>query len=208
MKLEVDQVSTFDLRPVRFFEIDVNADVNVTTDNLILEGGASLELFKTALGAAAGDPLARSGFVAFDLLGGARYNNLKITSDIEVDIREDFDPKFIPLRITREQRIVRRIEQDNSWVDPFVGGRVRMETPGGLQIFARGDVGGFHVGSDFVWNVIGGVGGGVWFCNCEQLTWLLAYRALDTDYVTGSGFERFNYDMLIHGPISGVTYRF
>ena len=45
-----------------------------------------------------------------------------------------------------------------SLVDPFVGLRGRLDVTDNLYVFARGDVGGFGVGSDFVWNVNTGVG--------------------------------------------------
>ena len=81
-----------------------------------------------------------------------------------------------------------------------------MQMPSGLGFFARGDVGGFHVGSNFAWQVFTGFTGK---CKCsDRLSWQLAYRWLDTAYETGTGFERFEYDMLVHGPVSGLTYRF
>ena len=37
---------------------------------------------------------------------------------------------------------------------------------------------------------------------------MLGYRALHVDYSQGSGITLYEYDMTIHGPISGSTARF
>ena len=41
------------------------------------------------------------------------------------------------------------------------------------------------------WKLVGFVGG---------------YRALDVDYETGSGINKFKYDMLMHGPVVAVNF--
>jgi hypothetical protein len=37
---------------------------------------------------------------------------------------------------------------------------------------------------------------------------MLGYRALSVDYQKGSGVNRYEYDMLQHGPIVGLTVKF
>ena len=40
----------------------------------------------------------------------------------------------------------------------------------------------------------------------ERTSLLAAYRALYVDYETGSGLDRFRYDMLTQGPMVGITF--
>ena len=37
---------------------------------------------------------------------------------------------------------------------------------------------------------------------------LLGYRALDVDYEQGSGRTKYEYDVLQHGPLTGLTISF
>ena len=68
----------------------------------------------------------------------------------------------------------------------------------------RGDVGGFGVGSDFAWQAFPYLG---WqFAQWGSLQ--AGYRWVDMDYETGSGANRFKYDMLYRGPQVGITVRF
>jgi hypothetical protein len=46
------------------------------------------------------------------------------------------------------------------WLDPVVGARVRYAVAPGHELFLRGDIGGFGVGSDFSWQAAGGYGFG------------------------------------------------
>ena len=94
------------------------------------------------------------------------------------------------------------------WVDPLVGGRVRLEVAPGHELFVRGDVGGFGASSKFSWQTVGGysfdyaVQGGITYSG------LIGYKALYVDYAQGSGRRRYEFDMLQHGPVVGVSMRF
>jgi hypothetical protein len=140
--------------------IDADATIEVRTDVLAVEGGGSLEILKLPING----PMAKTdwqdsgaGFVAVDAIAGARYNRYE--ADTEVDLTEIFNPRFIPIRFTANQRFVARIETEHDWTDPFVGEILRVQTPSRFGFFARGDVGGFHVGSNFVWQVFTGFTG-------------------------------------------------
>ena len=37
---------------------------------------------------------------------------------------------------------------------------------------------------------------------------ILGYRVLDVDYEQGSGRTKYEYDVLQHGPVSGLTIAF
>src|SRR5262249_28078701 len=53
-------------------------------------------------------------------------------------------------------RFEQKIAATAEWVDPFVGGRWTVPLIGDLDLFFRGDIGGFGAGSQLVWNLIGG----------------------------------------------------
>ena len=72
----------------------------------------------------------------------------------------------------------------------------------------RGDVGGFDVGSQFSWNVLGAYSFQIGVYHGATYTGLLGYRALSVDFEKGSGASRYHYDMLQHGPLLGLTVSF
>jgi hypothetical protein len=87
-----------------------------------------------------------------------------------------------------------------AWADPVVGARLRAPLVGKLFAAVIGDVGGFGVASDFTWQAYAGLG--------YQLTdrWSLkvGYRALGVDYES----DGFRLDIIEHGPLIGVGFRF
>ena len=85
-----------------------------------------------------------------------------------------------------------------------VGANLALPLGKGFALKLRGDVGGFGVGSDFTWQVY------------PYLDWRFAkwgslqagYRWLYMDYETGSGADRFAYDMMNQGVQLGFTFHF
>jgi hypothetical protein len=89
-------------------------------------------------------------------------------------------------------------------VDPFVGGRVQWRPAANWILGFGTDVGGFTLSSDVALNI-----------NAEVAyrinRWLLingGYKALYTDFETGSGKDKFAYNMWMHGPWMGVALEF
>jgi hypothetical protein len=95
-----------------------------------------------------------------------------------------------------------------SWADPFVGARLRLAVAPGQEFILRGDVGGFGVGSNFSWQAIAGYSFDFAVRNGVTFSGVLGYRALYVDYAQGEGRRRYEFDMLQHGPILGVSMRF
>lgn len=95
-------------------------------------------------------------------------------------------------------------DDQQTWVDPLVG--IRFETPMGSNwtFVARGDVGGFGVGSDFAWQAM------------THFDWRISkhwgaafgYVALDMDYEDGDGSDYFKYDIIATGPFAAATFSF
>jgi hypothetical protein len=146
--------------------------------------------------------VARSGPLAFDLLGGVRYwyqeADLSFAAAGAVDIGD--------LQITGTRAFARSGSVD--WLDPVIGARVRYAAAPGHELFLRGDIGGFGLGSDFSWQAIGAYG--FEFGTYQGITFsgVIGYRALSVDYAQGEGRQRYEFDMLQHGPILGISARF
>jgi hypothetical protein len=151
---------------------DNAGDADVDTDLWIVEAGLA---YRVAEG---GAPERQW---AFDLLGGARYNN--------VDLDVDFP--------------VGDADENEDWVDPFVGARARLPLADRVALSLWGDVGGFGVGSHFSWQSAATIGysfGG----EAVSPEVFIGYRALDTNYDD----DDFEYDQIVHGPMVGVALKF
>jgi len=118
-----------------------------------------------------------------DVLGGARL--------WFVDTELDFEPGVLPGF---------KVDQSKSWVDPIVGVRLGVQLADRLFFRALGDVGGFGVGSDLTWQAFAGLG----YRFDPRWSVTAGYRALGLDFKRG-GFE---LDVIMHGPVVGVGFRF
>lgn len=144
----------------------------------------------------------RAGALAFDVLGGARYWYQE--ADVSLEIASSLDVGGL------ERFGARAFARSGSvdWVDPVIGARIRYEVAPGHELFLRGDIGGFGLGSDFSWQAIGGYGFefGVW--NGVTYSGVIGYRALSVDYAQGEGRRRYEFDVVQHGPVLGLAIRF
>lgn len=120
---------------------------------------------------------------ALDLLLGLRYTDLSVDVDLTGVIAAD---------------------GSQDWVDPIVGGRYIWSLVDRVSLIARGDIGGFGVGSDFAWHVLALIH----WQPFDAVSFIAGYRALDMDYEDGSvgSPNYFNYDATVHGPVLGVNF--
>ena len=95
-----------------------------------------------------------------------------------------------------------------NWIDPLVGARLRHQFGHGLDLSVSGDVGGFDVGSKFSWQALATLN--YEFLKKNDVSWsgMIGYKALSVDYSQGSGLNHYEYDMVMYGPIFGITARF
>jgi len=85
-------------------------------------------------------------------------------------------------------------------------GRYSFCSPSKVWLGLEADFGGFGVGSDFSWQVVGTYGFDT-TCLGTPLHALIGYRALSVDFSENGKFGKNGIDMVQHGPIMGVTFR-
>jgi hypothetical protein len=136
-----------------------------------------------ALGGSGGAPR-----LFVDPYAGVRYTYL----DLDLDVKNG-GPDF---------------SGDQDWVDPVIGFRTVWRFTPRWTFTTIGDIGGFGVGSDFSWQAVGLIGYNFSIFQESDSRLLLGYRALSQDYKDGSGADKFEWDVIAHGPTAGLAIRF
>jgi hypothetical protein len=149
----------------------------------------------------------------------SEVKDLPLTADFDQTALElvggyRFDPQLEVLFGLRYNRIgggltgdaTGRLQIDGSedWIDPVVGMAWTPRISERWMARLRGDIGGFGVGSDFAYQLVGIVG----WDFARRWSLIFGYRYLDMDYETGSGSDLFRYDVATSGPQVGFSFRF
>lgn len=121
----------------------------------------------------------------FELLAGLRYNKVKL--GLESDIPA-----------------IDGAERSKDWVDPILGFRFAAPIGGNNSFSVLANVGGFGIGSDLAIQVKPMLSFGI----STNATIDVGYQIVYMDYESGSGADRFVYDVLTDGPVIGVSFRF
>jgi hypothetical protein len=180
--------------------LDVSVDAELDYEQTIIEAGVSYEIarFPGDPGSLKDDFGGSISYTAIDILAGARYwrESVDLSFDITgvVTLPSGFE--------VRGDRVVGRSGAID-WIDPVVGLRMRHQFSPGRELQLRGDVGGFGVGSDFSWQLFGGYG----FALGESWSGVIGYRALSVDYSEEGPNGTRGIDLLQHGPVFGVNFR-
>ena len=87
-----------------------------------------------------------------------------------------------------------------TWVDPMLGVKGRIDLSPSWYLTGWGMIGGFGLASDFSWDVLGAIG----FQWTQSLSIVGGYRAVGVDYSS----DGFTFDVIEHGPIIGAVIRF
>ena len=124
--------------------------------------------------------------ITLDLYAGGRYSHV----ELEVD----------PARFESRSR-----SQD--WVDPIVGAKLVLPLSQRWRLVTGGDVGGFSVESDFTWSATAVFGYDFQLFG-HRATAFAGYRAIGQDFTDGSGDDEFTWDMILHGPLIGLDFKF
>ena len=120
---------------------------------------------------------------AFDAIAGVRYSSQKTEISLSPAGREG------------------SVEED--WWDPIIGARWTWGFADRWSLGARGDIGGFGVGTEFQWNAAALMMWQPW----KHVALAAGYRVLDQDYEEGKGMDRYVFDATIHGPLLGIDIR-
>lgn len=94
----------------------------------------------------------------------------------------------------------RSATDDETWVDPLVGLKGRANFTPEFYITGWGLVGGFDVSSQFMWDVMGGLG----YAPSDSFSIIAGYRGVGVDYRK----DGFVYDIVQHGPLLGFVFNF
>lgn len=173
-----------------FGGLTLDAALGLDVEQLIVEAGAAYEIAR--LGSS----------TALDMMAGARY--WRQEASINLALTATLDMAGLTLSGTRA--IARAGDID--WIDPLVGLRLRHQIAPGQDLLLRGDVGGFGAGSEFSWNLLGAYSFEIGVYYGATVSGVLGYRALAVDFQKGSGANRYDYDVVQHGPLIGFTARF
>lgn len=137
-----------------------------------------------------------------DLLAGVRYWHQKLDVDLALAGTVNVDG----LVVSGATAVARSGGVD--WFDPFIGARLTHTPAPGQQLMLRGDFGGFGLGSQFTWQLLGtytsylGTHAGIDFDA------YVGYKALSVDYDRGNGVNRYEFDVIQHGPVIGLAGAF
>jgi hypothetical protein len=99
-----------------------------------------------------------------------------------------------------DTKLGQTIARDDYWFDPYVGLRGRYNFNKTVYTAVRGEIGGFGVGADLMWQVEGVIGINLTHCVFTEI----GYRALGADFEDNN----FVFDVVLHGPqiTTGITF--
>ena len=102
--------------------------------------------------------------------------------------------------ITLTSKFDQSIARDDDWFDPYVGLRWRYNFNKTYYTAVRGEIGGFGVGADLMWEVEAMVGVNL----THNIFTEVGYRALGVNYENNN----FSFDAVLHGPqiTTGITF--
>ena len=177
--------------PIANLNVSARAKAGLDYEITMAESGVTYEVARWA---------GTGSATAVDLLGGARYWSQELDLSLAVDASVDLGR----LGLERSGSLAVARSGTLDWVDPFVGFRVRHELAPGSELQFLGDIGGFGVGSDLTWQLFAGYGFGFWQSNLHGI---IGYRALAVDYSQDNGTKENNLDLILHGPVVGLSFR-
>jgi opacity protein-like surface antigen len=175
----------------------VTADVTVNVDMrmLLTEFGVDYELFTLPLGQGPA-PMLR-----FDVRAGGRYVYMKGEAGIAAQVGVQIGPGDVRSPIGG---FGRDSGGSRSWLEPLLGVGVTLDVNERLKLMARGDIGGFGIGSDLTWQVVAGVE----YKLCDWASVFAGYRLLDIDFTEGHGQSKFAFDVQMRGPYLAMIFCF
>lgn len=89
---------------------------------------------------------------------------------------------------------------DFTWIDPLIAARAFYNITDKLSVMGHADIGGFGVGSELTWSVLGTVN----YVFNDNWSVSAGYKYLSVDYDD----DGYVFDVDMSGPVLGFTYRF
>ncbi len=172
------------------------SDDNAFTRRNLLTANVDVEIQQSILAGYVGyrfyEGTGNSIFIkpTIDFLVGARYNHLSVELGGQASL----------LGLTSASQRKESVD----WVDPVIGLRGIAFLNDKTRLMIWGDYGGFGAGADSTWQTMGILG--YTFQNGIDL--FAGYRAYGFDYEDGSGASRIVFDLIYHGPMLGMGYKF
>ncbi|MEP4079687.1 hypothetical protein [Haloferula sp.] len=157
----------------------IRNSVKGLADNGTVNTTAKLTAKTTRIAPVVGYRLIENDCTKLDLVAGITYYN--ISNKIQ----------------TYGPAAVRGVKANDDWIDPVIGLRLNQRLSERWSLQVRGDVGGFGVKSDFLWQALGLVG----YNFTDSTVGYVGYRHAAVDYQNGG----FIYDVATSGPIMGVA---
>lgn len=206
-KIGAGQSATRNFQVNPFVGGSVTASASQDYQQLTIEFGGAYQVAKFGRDRGAeGAGMSGVGQTALDVLLGGRYWYQKI--DVTLNIAGTIGVNVGDLQVSFDRSRAFARSGGVSWVDPFVGLRVRHRLAPRQDLQAQADIGGFGLGSQISWQALATYS--YRFGSTGSVAWsgAIGYRALYVDYVQGSGNTLFQTNMLQHGPLIGVSAKF
>lgn len=135
--------------------------------------------------------LVESKSLSVDFLAGGRFYEFGNALTVR-----PFDPTLptVPFNVT------------GTWVDMVVGGRAVIPVTNTIDVFGRGDIGGFGIGdsSTLAWNLIAGLD---WKLTSNS-SLVAGYRELNINRSSSVAGTAFQFDAKLYGPFMALTLQF
>jgi len=182
--------------PVAGLQISTRANAALTYQLFIVEVGGLYEFARW--------PGADGSSTALDGLLGVRYwnNSFAATFDATANVN------LSNLHIERSFGIAVARSNVVQWFDPVIGLRLRHRFTPNQEMFVRGDIGGFGLGSQFAWQAVAAYSY-AWQFTGYQIAAVLGFRALGVNYSAASGTDTVSsINQVLYGPIIGASFRF
>jgi hypothetical protein len=198
-RLGFDKSTAAYRNPIAGLQLSASANAAIKYSLTIVEMGGLYEI--------AHWPGSPGSFTALDGLLAFRYWNNSVDTNLDIAATADFTR--LSAALGRDVQISRgfAIAQSGSldWIDPVVGLRLRHQFTPAQELIVRGDVGGFGFQSNFEWQAVAYYSY-AWQFTGYQVAAVAGYRALGVNY-TNTGNNN-SIDIVLHGPIIGVSVRF
>lgn len=201
----------------------IPVDVNASTDDIFsnLNFGAMLyfeasspkwalvfDLLYMDLSKEGQTPLAsRNASVGADQLMTSISGRYRITEWLDVGIGGRLNSIGSSVKIAAGEYILPGTDfsMNETWFDPIIVARaITKFNDSKWRLGLSADIGGFGIGSDFAWQIHPFAG--YQFTKLFQLGF--SYRWLGMNYETGSGTDRFLYDVTTSGPELKLSFHF